>query len=265
MKAEYSNWVPDQMVYGSMGMTGTFLLLFLLFGLPGFLVKGGSTLQLVLGILFGIMVLLGLGASAMFLAWHFAFSYSGKRQMSRQIIEGVARRVDIPKGGRGLDVGCGSGALTIACARRNPGALMIGLDRWGKEYSNFSQKLCENNARAEGTSNTQFIKGDALHLNFPDESFDAVTSNYVYHNISGHNRQEILLESLRVLKKGGIFAIHDLMNKERYGDMEVFRDRLLSMGYQEVVLIDTTKGEFMSPGEARFLFLSGSTLLFGIK
>ena len=28
--------------------------------------------------------------------------------------------VTLPEGGIGLDVGCGSGALTIACAKRNP-------------------------------------------------------------------------------------------------------------------------------------------------
>ena len=32
------------------------------------------------------------------------------------------------------------------------------------------------------------------------------------------NKQELLLETLRVLKKGGTFAIHDLMSERRYGD-----------------------------------------------
>ena len=50
-----------------------------------------------------------------------------------------------------------------------------------------------------------------MKLDFPDESFDAVASNYVYHNITGEDKQELLLETLRVLKKGGTFAIHDLM------------------------------------------------------
>ena len=39
-------------------------------------------------------------------------------------------------------------------------------------------------------------------------------------NITGADKQELLLETLRVLKKGGTFAIHDLMSKARYGDME---------------------------------------------
>ena len=165
----------------------------------------------------------------------------------------------------GLDVGCGSGALTIACAKRNPQARFIGIDRWGPEYASFSKQLCEENAVAEGVSNTEFRQGNAVKLDFADESFDAVVSNYVYHNIPSSDRQEILMESLRVLKKGGCFAIHDIFSKMKYGDMEAFVDRLCGQGYEKVELIDTTKGMFMSPFEATWMTLSGSALLVGIK
>ena len=194
-----------------------------------------------------------------------AFSYDGNRQMSRQIIEGIAAMVDLPEGGVGLDVGCGSGALTIACARRNPRARFVGIDRWGKEYASYSKTLCEENAAAEGVSNVEFRQGDAVKLDFPDESFDAVTSNYVYHNIPSRDRQALLLETLRVLKKGGTFALHDIFSKSRYGDMEAFAEKLRAMGYQRVEFIDTTNGIFMSPYEAGWMALSGSALLAGKK
>ena len=42
----------------------------------------------------------------------------------------------------------GSGALTIACAKRNPQGKMIGIDRCGKEYASLSLPLCEKNAAA---------------------------------------------------------------------------------------------------------------------
>ena len=60
----------------------------------------------------------------------------------------------------------------------------------------------------EGVKNALFRRGNAVKLDFPDESFDAVTSNYVYHNITGKDKQQLLLETLCVLKKGGTFAIH---------------------------------------------------------
>ena len=81
--------------------------------------------------------------------------------MSKQIIEGTAAYVNIPDDGKGLDVGCVSGALTIACAKRNPKAEMVGIDRWGREYASFSKQLCKNNSKAEGVSNTSFMQGDA--------------------------------------------------------------------------------------------------------
>ena len=45
-----------------------------------------------------------------------------------------------------------------------------------------------------------------------------------------------------VLKKGGIFVIHDLMSGSRYGDMNKFMEKLKKDGYEDVQLIDTTKG-----------------------
>ncbi|MEE3397795.1 MAG: hypothetical protein VZR04_10680, partial [Succiniclasticum sp.] len=87
----------------------------------------------------------------------------------------------------------------------------------------------------------------------------------VYHNISGHDKQKLLLETLRVLKKGGTFAIHDLMSPARYGDMEAFVKKLKAEGYEEVRLIDTADGTFMGKTEAPWLGLSGSTLLVGKK
>ena len=75
----------------------------------------------------------------------------------------------------------------------------------------------------------------------------------------------LLLETLRVLKKGGCFAIHDLMSPRRYGDMQAFVNKLTGMGYECVELIDTTDGRFMSKKEAAHIMLRGSTLLVGKK
>ena len=114
-------------------------------------------------------------------------------------------------------------------------------------------------------ANTEFRPGDAIKLDFPDESFDAVTSNYVYHNIPKVSGQTMLEETLRVLKKGGIFAIHDIMERGKYGDMEAFAAKLRDEGYEEVKLLDTAKGMFMTPTEARFMCCSASKLLVGRK
>ena len=261
MKPDYKNWIPKGMVLSGLAATVVFLILFVVFGLTG-IVSG--TLKTVLFIVFLAGTILGLGVSVWMILLYRAFSYHGKRQMSRQIIEGIAGRVRLPEGGVGLDVGCGSGALAIACAKRNPAASFIGIDRWGKEYASFNKPLCENNAKAEGVNNISFARGDATHLDFPDESFDAVVSNYVYHNIPG-DRQAYLLETLRVLKKGGMFAIHDIFSKAKYGDMQTFVKKLKDMGYADVRLIDTTDGTWITKWESVWMELAGSALLIGRK
>ncbi len=256
MKPDYRNWMPKGMVLSAVSIT---VLLFAVAGLTA--VTGGKP---IVTVIFLIGALIGTGVSVWMILMYRAFSYDGSRQMSKQIIEGVADYVHLPDGGNGLDVGCGSGALTIACAKRNPKASLIGIDRWGKEYASFTRKLCESNAEAEGVGNVTFRLGDAVKLDFPDESFDAVTSNYVYHNIPG-DRQAYLLETLRVLKKGGTFAIHDIFSKDKYGDMQAFLQKLRELGYDSAELIDTADGMFMTRKEASWMALSGSALLVGRK
>ena len=261
MKPDYKNWMPKGMVLSAVIVTAVFLLLFIIFGFTG-LISG--VLKTVLFIVFLVGTVIGLCASLWMILMYRAFSYNGKRQMSRQIIEGVAEYIKLPDGSKGLDVGCGSGALAIACAKRNPNASFVGIDRWGKEYASFNKPLCENNAKAEGVTNVTFSQGNACRLDFDDETFDAVTSNYVYHNIPSNDRQAILLETLRVLKKGGTFAIHDIFSRSKYGDMQEFVKKLKDMGYEKVELIDST-GKFMTKQEAKCMALDGSALLVGRK
>ena len=263
-KADYKNWVPESLLRNLILASLVAFILFIVLGLSD-LVFSGRT-RLICAIILGYATL----KLTFFAIWmrllHRAFDYNGKRKLAKIIIEKTAAYVKIPDGGIGLDVGCGSGALTIACAKRNPKATMVGCDIWSGSYkSEFSKKLCQDNAKAEGVENVRFEEGNAVNLPFADESFDLVTSNYVYHNIMGQNKQKLLLETFRVLKKGGVFVIHDLMNKSRYGDMDEFMEKLKKDGYQDVQLIDTTKGLFMDHKEALFLGLYGSSLLIGRK
>lgn len=254
MKPNYKNWMPKGMI-GSFAAGAAVSLALTL-------IVGANWLK----ILFLILTLVLAGVTVWTVLMYRAFSYDGKRQMSRQIIDGVAEYVKLPEGGQCLDVGCGSGALAIAVAKRNPQGAVTGIDRWGAEYASFSKRLCEDNAKAEGVAErTRFAQGDAQKLDFPDGIFDAVTSNYVYHNISSRDRQAILMETLRVLKKGGTFAIHDIFSRDKYGDMQSFVKKLKDLGYEHAELIPTDNGRFMSPWEAKWMALSGSAILLGKK
>ena len=136
-----------------------------------------------------------------------------------------------------LDVGCGSGALSIRAALTWRAAQVVGIDYWGSAYG-YGQPMCEKNAASEGVATRcRFQHGDAHQLDFPDDTFDAVVSNYVYHNITGADKQALLRETLRVLKPGGVFALNDDMKPRMYGDMEEFARELRDMGYEDVRLI----------------------------
>ena len=51
----------------------------------------------------------------------------------------------------------------------------------------------------------------------------------------GADKQALLLETLRVLKKGGVFALNDDMKPKMYGDMDAFVQKLRDMGYEDAV------------------------------
>ncbi len=259
---DYKNWMPKGMLYAMFIISGVLLLLGVTFGIIGILVCVYSWIISGLLLLLGF---LGLFMSFKCLNMYKAFSYNGERKLMKNVAEGVTSYINLKDNDKALDVGCGSGALTISLAKRNKNAKVIGIDRWGKEYASFNKPLCENNAKLEGVSNVEFMQGNALKLPFEDETFDSLVSNYVYHNIPSRDRQSILLESLRLLKKGGQFAIHDIFTKGKYGDMDKFINKLKDMGYQRVVLIDTTNGLFMNKKESKKLMLTGSKLLVGIK
>ena len=263
MKPNYKNWVPRGMIV--VFFAGAAVCAALLLGTM-YTDFAAGTLRTVLELVFGLGALALLISGCFMLNLYRTFSYDGKKQFARRIIDHVSDYVKLPDGGVGLDVGCGSAALTIACAKKNPNAKMVGLDRWGKEYASFNRPLCESNAKIEGVSDrVSFVKGDACKLDYPDETFDAITSNYCYHNIPSRDRQSIILESLRVLKKGGTFAIHDEFTKSKYGDTALLVKKLQDLGYEKVELLDTSDGLFMTKKEASPLGLVGSGLLVGKK
>ncbi len=254
MKPDYKNWVPKGMCASLWLGTCITISLFIVFKIYNMSVW---VVALVLGII------LALFSSYMQILYN-AFDYNGKRKLSKEIIEGVSKFIEASDGDRILDIGCGSGALAIAVAKKNAKAHIVGLDRWGKEYASYNKLLCESNATLEGVNNIEFMQGDATELPFEDGTFDTIISNYCIHNIPSKDRQKILLEAFRVLKKGGAFAIHDIFSRGKYGDMQSFIENLKTKGYENVELIKT-EDKFFKKNEAKFLSLRDSAILIGKK
>ena len=218
----------------------------------------------VLGVLFTVITiaLLVLLICITWIRRQYAFGGGG---IMEQVHRVVLSHLDYDGEGKILEVGCGSGALTIRSALTWPKAKVIGVDHWGAVY-NYSKALCEKNAASEGVaSRCVFQHGDAKQLDFPDESFDVVISNYVYHNVMGADMQKLLLESLRVLKKGGVFVLHDNMKPQMYGDMNAFVEELRGMGFAEVQYVETAEKIFGSKQRAAMMMLGNSAMIVGRK
>ena len=253
---DYGNWMPVSMLW----LVGGLAALAAVISLLSFAVFHITAL----GVVFVIAALLLL-ALLLWITWirrQYAFGGGG---IMEQVHRVVLSHLDYDGQGSLLEVGCGSGALAIRAALTWPKAKVIGVDYWGAVY-NYSKAICEKNAASEGVaSRCVFQHGDAKQLDFPDESFDVVISNYVYHNVMGADMQKLLLESLRVLKKGGVFALNDDMKPKMYGDMEGFAQKLRDMGYEEVRLVDTAQEAFGSHRRAAMMMLGSSRLLVGRK
>ena len=253
---DYGSWMSNPVFYIIGGITALAVVLAIL---------SFSVFHItVLGVLFSV-VAAALVALLVWITWirrQYAFGGGG---IMEQVHRVVLSHLDDDGQGSLLEVGCGSGALSIRAALTWPETKVTGMDYWGAVY-NYSKALCEKNAASEGVaSRCVFRHGDANHLDFPDESFDAVISNYVYHNVMGADMHKLLLESLRVLKKGGVFALNDDMKPKLYGDMDAFAQKLREMGYQDVQLIDTAEEAFGSHRRAAMMMLGSSRLLVGRK
>ena len=232
MKPDYGNWVPTKLLALLYVATLTVAILmchavFCDWSMP-------------ITIILAVLLCFSLFFSCYMTAFHHAFSFSGGGMMGK-VHEFVVSRLPWDGRGRLLDVGCGAGALTIRCARRFPQSHCTGIDYWGIKWD-YSKRMCQHNAEAEQVADRcTFQQGDANHLDFEDETFDAVVSNFVYHEVNdGQSKEELLRETLRVLKKGGCFALQDLFGQESvYGDFQDIIDSLKRDAVSEVHYADS--------------------------
>ena len=252
----YGSWMSNPVFY----VIGALLALSVVLAVLSFAVFHITAL----GVVFVIAAVILL-ALLLWITWirrQYAFGGGG---MMEQVHQVVLSHPDFDGQGQLLDVGCGSGALSIRAALTWRAAQVVGIDYWGSAYG-YGQAMCEKNAESEGVAaRCRFQHGDANRLDFPDESFDAVVSNYVYHNIMGSDKRTLLLETLRVLKKGGVFALNDEMKPHMYGNVEAFAQELRDMGYADVRLIDTAQEAFGSRRRAAMMMLGDSRMLAGRK
>ena len=98
-----------------------------------------------------------------------------------------------------LDLCCGTGDMTSALLAERPANAepVIGLD--------FSPQMLAKARTKYIGANAHWVEGDAMHLPYPDNSFDLVTSAFGFRNLT--NYTAALAEIHRVLKPGGHIGI----------------------------------------------------------
>jgi ubiquinone/menaquinone biosynthesis C-methylase UbiE len=101
-----------------------------------------------------------------------------------------------------LDIGCGTGLPAVRMAQRSGGRVT------GINVSQAHLAKAGETARAHGVSDrVSFRYGNAMTLDFPDESFDAAMAIDVYAHLS--DRQQGFRETARVLRRGGQFLMSE--------------------------------------------------------
>ena len=196
----------------------------------------------------------------------FLFSPKGANVQER-IHSLILDRLDWNGEGKVLDIGCGSAALTIQIAKKFPDALVVGTDSWGGNWQ-YSQKLCQANALKEHVDgHVTFQKASACRLPFSNEHFDAVVSNLVFHEVKDTpDKIGLVKEALRILKKGGKFALQDLFYIDRlFGRPEDLVTTIRNWGIKKIDLIDTKNSSFI-PVALKLPFIVGTLgLIIGEK
>lgn len=103
-----------------------------------------------------------------------------------------------------LEMGCGRGTMALYLTKYLGFNLTL-LDYAAEAIDLARTLFAENNCQAE------FVIGDALQTNFPDESFDAIVSIGLAEHFD--KVDELLREQHRLLKKGGVMISLNIPQK----------------------------------------------------
>lgn len=125
-----------------------------------------------------------------------------EEKLKRELIRFAA----IKPGSKVLDLGCGTGTLTIMIQRALPDATIIGLDG--------DPRVLEIARRKSQGLDIQWDEGLASQLPYGDSEFDRVVTSLVIHHLDTATKHAAFDEAFRVLKPGGVLCILDFCPPE---------------------------------------------------
>lgn len=126
----------------------------------------------------------------------------GRERRFRQI---TLKIMGVRTNDRVLDIGCGTGSLTMLIAENLSSAgEVIGIDAAPNMIIIAREKASRKRSCA------QFAVGIAEKLDFPDSSFDVVVNSMFTHHIDRELKKMAFAEMYRVLKPGGRLCTADI-------------------------------------------------------
>jgi demethylmenaquinone methyltransferase / 2-methoxy-6-polyprenyl-1,4-benzoquinol methylase len=109
----------------------------------------------------------------------------------------VIRLAELPANGRLLDIATGTGDIALEGLRQVPSIQAVGGD--------FTIEMMQAGMQDPRRSAIQWVGADTLHLPFPDETFDAVTSGFLMRNVI--DVPAAFREQARVVKASGRIVV----------------------------------------------------------
>lgn len=115
--------------------------------------------------------------------------FSQQAQWTKDIRAHLFERIKLPTEGKVLDIGCGTGVI------------LKELDKWGLTLFGVDIDSSFLNFAIKAISSTSFAQGDAHHLPYPDDTFNASMCHFLL--LWVENPKLVLEEMTRVTKPGG--------------------------------------------------------------
>jgi ubiquinone/menaquinone biosynthesis C-methylase UbiE len=142
---------------------------------------------------------------------------------SRLLAPSFVTFADLPKGARLLDVGSGTGVLSLALLENIAGSEVIGIEP-AESYVSY----CRERVSKAGL---RFEIGDALDIPFEDDSFDATLSLLIVQELPDAN--VALREMRRVTRPGGLIVASQWDFAKGMPMLELFWETVLEVAPSE--------------------------------
>ncbi len=116
----------------------------------------------------------------------------------------LVKQAHLKNGNNVLDIGCGTGTLTIIAKKDCPEARVVGIDGDPTILRIAKSKM------TKARLNISLEHGTAVLLPHAGNSFDRILASMVLHHLTRDDTMRVLREALRVLKPGGELFVAEL-------------------------------------------------------